>query len=170
MIRQRQPAPPEKKRTSSRRPFSFPRRPFSLRPLSCFGGHFLFQKLPASMPSCSYLQTPANLYLSSVLGLHLQGNIRPGSEASACPCQLPCVFAPSALLQAWVPAACSAVKGPARSATGNYPPRCLPLTALPPAGMGQTTGQRGTPALRPASNNLCQAPFSPKVDGFRENG
>ena len=45
-------------------------------------------------------------------------------------------------LRAWMPAACSAVKGPARSATGNLPPRCLPLTALPPAGMGQTTGQR----------------------------
>ena len=70
----------------------------------------------------------------------------------------------------FVPAACTAVKGPARSATGNHLPRCLPLTALPPAGMGQTTGQRGTPALRPASNNLCQAPFSPKVDGFQGNG
>ena len=62
-------------------------------------------------------------------------------------------------LRARVPAACSAVKGLARSATGNEPPRCLPLTALPPAGMGQTTGQRGTPALRPAGNHFAAGRF-----------
>ena len=68
----------------------------------------------------------------------------------------------------FVPAACTAVKGPARSATGNHPPRCLPLTALPPAGMGQTPGQRGTPALRSANVTCAKPLFRRKSMDFRE--
>ena len=82
--------------------------------------------------------------------------------------RLPSLSSVCFALRAWVPAACSAVKGPARSATGNYPLLCLPLTALPPAGMGQPTGQRGTAALRPAYFTCAKPLFRRKSMDFRK--
>ena len=99
MIRQRQPAPPVNKRTSSRRPFCFSRRPFFLEgPFLFFGGPFfrdaLLQYLPARI--CKARQTcicrahprtlfePPNLYCPKVTSALAAGHRRAPVSCRAC--------------------------------------------------------------------------------------
>ena len=75
------------------------------------------------------------------------GNIRPRSRRSAPPDKLRCVFAPFGRGYHSAPVLSRALP----SATSAW--QC-PMTAPPPCGTGQTSGQRGAAALRPARNGV----------------